>query len=344
MHTDLKMLHLQLFAEGGEGGGEASGESSQAAAESPEARLLALGVPQEKIRKRANYAVKSAPAAAAGQQSADTQQQAAAAPQAQEETENATKDGKRLTWDEILADPEYNKQMQATMSKRLKADRAKEAAAKDTLGKLGPVLDALGYKYDMDTTDLQKLDVDALLQKVQADESYYEDRASELGVDPKLIRQSDQKERAEARQHVEDSRNLMEQKVQEHTENILRQAEELKQLYPTFDLNKERENPAFIRMTAPGMPITVEQAYFAIHHKEIQSAMAETISQKVSEKLSNSIQSGKSRPVETGSSSQAASVSQINMRSKEYRDYIKQQMRAAAARGEKFYPQGGFPR
>ena len=78
-------------------------------------RLLELGVPADKLRKRANKpavklpagAVKSAPSQPEAQQ---VQEQAAAAENpAEEKTNTAT----RMSWDEIMADPEYNKEMQA---------------------------------------------------------------------------------------------------------------------------------------------------------------------------------------------------------------------------------------
>ena len=72
----IKWLNLQLFADGGDGGGgdgAATGETSTA--DAGQNRLLELGVPADKIRKRAS---KSTPTLPEGAVRKTTQQAAAA--------------------------------------------------------------------------------------------------------------------------------------------------------------------------------------------------------------------------------------------------------------------------
>ena len=110
----------------------------------------------------------------------------------------------------------------------------------------------------------------------------------------------------------------------------------MKKVFPNFDLKTEMQNPVFARMMAPDMPFTVEQAYHAVHHKELQSAAMQVTAQKVAQKISNDIQSGRRRPSENGTSGQAPSVTTFDYRSMspEQRKSLKDRIRS----GEKIYP------
>ena len=114
----------------------------------------------------------------------------------------------------------------------------------------------------------------------------------------------------------------------------------MKKVFPNFDLRTELSNPAFARMTSPNVGISVEDAYYAVHRNEIQTAAMQVTAQKTAEKISNAIQSGSRRPDESGASSQAPSVSTFNYAkaSREQRDAFKKDLRAKWALGEKVYP------
>ena len=120
-----------------------------------------------------------------------------------------------------------------------------------------------------------------------------------------------------------------------------REGEALKKVFPQFDLRTELQNPAFARMTAPGTGImSVEDAYRAVHRKEIEAAQSQVIAQQTAQKISNAIQAGSRRPDENGTSGQGPSVATFDYSkaSREQREDLKQRIRAAAARGEKLYP------
>ena len=330
-----KWLNLQLFAgEGtGEGGGEgaASGENATVAAEQ---RLRELGVPEDKIRKRASKVASTNPTqtakteTVANKSEANNEQSAPAKDNPSEETQaNAPA---RMSWDEIMADPEYNKQMQSVVQSRLRSAKV----AEENLTKLTPALELLARKHNLDPT---KMDYDALAKAINEDSSYYEDKALEMGVPVETAMKIDQKERNDARQ----ARTLQDQAYQQHFQNLEQQGEALKKVFPSFDLRTELKNPVFARMLAPGKGImSVEDAYRAVHRKEIESLSMQVVAQQTAQKISNAIQSGSRRPDEAGMSSQASSVTAFNYRnaSKDQRDALKKRIRDAAARGEKLYP------
>ena len=339
-----KWFWLQLFAgegagaSGGEGGGDGavSGENDGLAAE--DQRLRELGVPEEKLRKRAKRASAKLPEGAVRTAPMEAQEQK---PQEQVATaeENPTEDKTeqttpaRMSWDEIMADPEYNKHMQLTVQSRLgKAKKAEESFAK-----LTPALEVLAQQYSLDPDNI---DYDALAKKVSEDKAFYDDMALEWGCTTEEARRRFQEQRATKRQQREEEQNLQERAFQQHMEKLEKQGEELKKVFPNFDLRKELQDKRFAQMTSPNSLMSLEDAYYAVHRKEIDAARSQVIAQKAAEKFSNAIQAGSRRPDENGTTGQAPSVTTFDYSkaSREQREALKKQIRAAAARGEKLYP------
>ena len=127
------------------------------------------------------------------------------------------------------------------------------------------------------------------------------------------------------------------QGFRQHILSLEQQGQKLRQQgFSDFDLRKELQNPVFARMTAPGSGISVEDAYYAVHRRELQSKAMEAAARN----LSNAIRSGSQRPRESGMDGQAPSVTSFDYRraSREQREALKKQIRQAAAEGRKLYP------
>ena len=338
-----KWFWLQLFAgegagaSGGEGGGDGavSGDNS---ADAGHQRLRELGVPEDKIRKNRAYKLNTptpktveAGQNAAQEQKANEQSPAAENPTEEKKTEAATP--ARMSWEEIMADPEYNKQMQSVVQSRLKNAKA----AEESLAKLAPALELLARRHGLDA---ENMDYEAIAKAINDDDAYYEDKALEMGVTLETAKRLDQQERDTARQQREEARNLEQQRLHNHFMRLEQQGDALKKVFPNFDLRTELKNPRFAAMTSPNMGMSVEDAYYAVHRKEIDAARSQVIAQQTAQKISNAIQAGSRRPDENGTSGQSPSVTTFDYTkaSKAQRDALKQQIRAAAARGEKLYP------
>lgn len=345
MHKN-KWFWLQLFAgegggagasAGGEGGGDGAVSGVSDGVDAEHQRLRELGVPEEKLRKRAQRASAKLPEGAvrtAPKETAKPQEQVATAEPNPTEDKTEKAAPTRMSWEEIMADPEYNKQMQSVVQSRLKNAKT----AEETLSKLAPVIEVVARKYGQDPANV---DYDALVKSVNDDDAYYEDKALEMGVSLETAKRIDQQERDHARQQREEARNLEEQKLRNHFMRLEQQGEALKQVFPNFDLRTELQNPVFARMVAPGTGImSVEDAYHAVHRKEIEAAQSQVIAQRTAEKISNAIQAGSRRPDENGTSGQSPSVTTFDYSkaSREQREALKREIRAAAARGEKLYP------
>ncbi len=341
----IKWLGLQVFADGGDGGagtgeGEGAATTGEATPAAGEARLRELGVPESVLAKRAKRAKTygSRPAAQQSQEPVrqEPTQQAAAAEDTTPEEEPNTEENvpsQRMSWDEIMADPEYNKQMQSVIQARLKASKG----AEETMSKLAPAIELLTRKYGLDA---ENLDADALTKAISNDDAYYEERAIELGVPIDAAKKIDQNERDTARKQAEEARTLEQQRIQAHITKLQAQGEAMKNIFPQFDLATELRNPAFARMTSPNIGISVEDAYYACHRKEIQTAAMQATAQKTAEQIANNIRAGQSRPSENGTSAQAPSNTTFDYAhaSREQREALKRQIRDAAAKGQKLYP------
>lgn len=354
-----KWFLLQLFA--GEGGGAAGGAGASAVGEgggegtvsgenglaAEDQRLRELGVPEEKLRKRAKRASAKLPEGAVRTASAQAQEQK---PQEQvataetnpteektEPTETPETTPKRMTWEEIKADPEYNKEIQAIVQSRLRSAKN----AEESLAKLEPALEVLALQHGLDPANI---DYDVLAKAISDKKAYIENKALEMGVSYSAAEQLVEDELGKARQkktEQQEQENLEQQRLHEHFRNLEQQGEALKKVFPKFDLRTELQNPAFARMVAPGHGImSVEDAYKAVHRKEIEAAQSQVIAQRTAQNISNAIQAGARRPDENGTSGQSASVTTFDYSkaSTAQRNALKAQIRAAAARGEKLYP------
>ena len=310
---------LQLFADGdGSGDGAAETSESGVMADDADQRLRDMGVPEDKIRRtragrqRARQAVPvtnaPAPQAAAAEMADDGQQEA------QEEEKP-----KRMTWDEIMQDPEYNRAMQETMQKRLKTAKA----AEESLNALMPAIKKLAQEKGLDPDNVDYVSLGKMLT------GEYESKAMELGVPVETVMQLEQQQRT-----------IEQQKIENHFARLEREAEDLRKVFPNFSLQAEMANPAFAKLTHPNIGMSVEDAYYAVHRKELQVASMQVAAQKTAQQISNAIQSGTRRPVESGQSTQAPSVTTFDYSraTKAQRDEFKAKLRASWARGEKVYP------
>ena len=331
---------LQVFADGADGAsamtadtapaesvsettsGAETGVTSSAAGSFAD-RLTSLGVPQNKIRPqyrqmKVTSATVPTPAPAQEPQSIP----------ADEPTQEAQETKpQRVTWDEFFSDPENNKRMQDTVQKRVR----KSKEAEDSMAALAPALEVLYGKYGVKSGDIA-----ALADAINKDDDLIAEQAAEEGFDTPQFREiRELRAFKKARQQADEDRL-----TQEHFASLWEQGEELKKTFKNFDLMKELDNPAFLRMTLPGGGVSVEQAYYAIHHDEIQRASMQVAAQRTAEQMSANIQARQARPQETATNRQPAPVSKFNpsTMTRQERVKLKANLLASFARGERPKP------
>lgn len=284
---DQNMGLLQLFAgEGtpGEGGATAAGETGGNSADAGhQQKLRELGVPEERIRKH-------------------RAKQAAPLPEGAVRTQEGPGESRpenRMTWEQILQDPEYNARMQGIIRSRVK-EEGKHRAAMETLE---PALKHLAKQHGLDP---EQLDHAALARAITGQ--------------PEQASRQDQ--------------------LRSHFRKLQQQEQTMQSIIPGFDLRRELSNPLFARLTGPGVGMSVEDAFYAVHRKAMQEKSMQAAAQQASRMISNAIASGSHRPEEAGTTAQAASVTRFDYRNAtpEQRKALKNAIYRAAAEGRKLYP------
>lgn len=296
MENMIRGTYLQF--DPGEGAGGAGGAGTGAAGGPGEGQPGATEAPQQRRRSKGEdlsgvvYGVQTQEqpdsAALEGQQpgpddgAAETQQQ-------------------RTSFRDLIHSDEYKAEADEYIGNIVR-DRLKGAKAQEALlGKAQATMERIAQRYNMDASDLGSLDFDKLNAAIDGDETYLNERAALNGVTVEVQKQLD--ETARLRQSV--ARYQREQEMQQAVQAIRQDAEAFKQIVPGFDLNAEmQQNPVFARMIRPpqmgGSGLSVEQAYFATHHREMMGAGMQAAAQQAKLNAASTIRAGQMRPQENG--------------------------------------------
>ena len=238
-------------------------------------------------------------AAAPAQQQGDLSDVQYGVPEAQQEPVLETAPEDRVAKFENLIKGEYKdlfeQRMKDTVQKRLKGNEETVKKYND----LAPTLELLAGKYGVDAGDIK-----ALNKAIEEDETFYEDEALEKGLTVQQVKEIRKMQRENAMLKAE-----MDAKEQEAQSNAIvaqwmQQSEEVKQIYPDFDLQTELQNEEFFRLLNSNIP--VRTAFEVIHRDEILPAAMQYTAKQVEQKVANNIRSGKSRPAEGAMGNQAS--------------------------------------
>jgi len=353
MNTSI-IWDLQLLGEGGDAGAGEGGAGTATGVTSGDAgltdRLAQLGVPQDRIEKRRKAlerreaAAKRTTQAAPAQQDPTpetaeakpqpeaqaTDQPAPAAEQAAQPAQNA-QEQKAMTREQMEADPAMKKILDDYANERVRARLKDRGDLQAVLDQLTPALELASSYYGLDTSN--GLNYAEISRRMVEDNLYYEDRAIRNGTS---VDDEREKSMNAIRKHQQE-----ELATRQKFDRLMSEVPALKEKFPNFDFATELRNPDFKILTGPGMPFSLEDAYYHVHRKEIEAAMQEQAKKAAMEAASRSIQAGQARPVENGATPQAAPPAAVNVRDKSYREALKREIRAAAARGEYVPLRGG---
>lgn len=186
---------------------------------------------------------------------------------------------------------DYERHIKSTMAERLKGREADRQKAEQ----MEPILAALSQKYGKDAQDIA-----GIAKAVQNDNSLFEDEANRMGVPVDIYKNMKTLEAENQRIKAQQQQNAEETALRQHYQKLATQAEEMKQAFPGFDLQAELQNPNFMKWTSPQYGMSVKDAYFAIHHDEIQKATMQYAGQRATQQVAASVQAGARRPQENG--------------------------------------------
>lgn len=204
-------------------------------------------------------------------------------PQGQENT--------RASFDDLIAGDykeDYQRKVQATIADRLKGSKQREE-------KVAPLIQALAEQYGKEADDL-----DGIREAMENDSNRTERNMLDLGVDERTAKRLAEIKANNEKRKQQAEAERREMMRQEHFKNLQSQAEQMKQLYPGFDLEHELKDTRYFDLTTPEKGLSLEEAYMAIHGKEIMASAMQYAVERSAQKVAASVQSNSRRPSEAG--------------------------------------------
>lgn len=312
-------LNLQLFADGGDGGGDGSSSSSSAGEHvggniSGETEIPS-SVP-ERARKNYQEAMKKHSGSTT---KADTQKTDTAQPTDEQSTTGT------MSYEDFIKEhkDEHKAYMDKTIGDRLKKYKGIES----DLEKHKELLNTVAFKYGVNPDSDNFLQ--SLAEKIEADDSYYENYAMEHDMTAEDARRVVTLERKAAQYDTVCEQQEKQEQMRQHIMVLQQNAEKTKKQFPDFDLETEMQDERFRRLCAANQGDTTS-AYMACHWNEIIPATVQRASRQIQEQTAQAVASNQSRPIENGMSSSAPSVVQQDfskMNLKQLREFADEQRR-----------------
>lgn len=299
-----KLFNIQFFADGGDGAGAGEGSGTGANNVGAEQAEKALAKPKVMYGKQPSEETRLP----------GLDKEVAA--------DKATEDRSAAFESMIKGEfkDEFDNRVQQIMSKRFKnmdGLKAQVSAAQ-------PIMEMLASKYGVDPADTK-----ALAKAIEDDESLYEQEAMDRGITVEQLKHVKKLERENAMM----AKEIQEQENRANGEKLyakwLDQAEQFKEDYGLdFDLGAECQNPDFLNLLSNG--ISVEDAYMAIHHKEVIGNAMATTAAVMKQKVASNVASRSGRPSENGLKAQPATVVKSDVHSLTKEDRAEIARRVAA--------------
>lgn len=313
-------LNLQLFGEGGDGG---DGGSANPGGENVVDNSGEIEIPASIPEKAKKYFQK-----AMEKTSTKTPNKASETAQPTDES-SATE---KPSYTDLIKSEDYKEEHKAYMDKTIGDRLKKYKGIEDNLNKHKALLDVVASKYGVNPEDENFLQV--LQQKIDEDDSYYENYAMEHDISTEEARRIVTMERKVAQIDAEKERQAKEEQMRQHIMLLRQNAEKTKAQFPDFDLEAEMQDEKFRRLCAANNGDTTA-AYMACHWNRILPATVQMASRQIQEQTARAVASNKARPIENGISSSAPSVVQQdfkNMNLRELRQYAEEQRRKTTGR------------
>jgi hypothetical protein len=323
---DKIKLDLQLFGEGGGDGGDggsavASVGGNEGTSKSGDKDELAR-IPE---RARKNY--QKAMEKTSG---STTEERTKTSDNAQTTDVQGTTD--KLSYADLIKSDEYKEEHKAYMDKTISDRLKKYKGVEEDNAKFKSILETVAYKYGVDTNAENFLEV--LSQKIDEDDSYYENYAVEHDISTDEARRIVTMERKAARYDAEQVQRENQERARQQIMVLRQNAEKTKARFPGFDLDTEMQDEKFRRLCAATHGDTTA-AYMACHGSEIINSSVQIASKQIQVQTANAVASNKARPIENGISSNASSVVQdnfSNMNLQQLRQYADEQRRKTTGR------------
>lgn len=205
----------------------------------------------------------------------------------------------------------YTEDTQRIINRRFREERTLQ----EQLDRAKPVLAMLMQRYGIADGDTAKL-----MAAVENDTAYWSEAAEKAGMSVDQYMQLQKLQRENAALLEAQKRNQSQQQAQQQLQRWYTEAEEVRQLYPSFDLNAEVKNDNFLSMLRAGVP--VRHAYEVVHMEDIKAGVAAMQAKATEKQVVNNIRAKGARPAENGTAAQSGftvkdDVSKLTRRDRE---------------------------
>ena len=320
------LLNLQLFADGGGDGGDGGSASAyvgEALGQEHSGENKEFASIPEKARKYYQKAMEKT-------KGSTTEVKANADDNVQTTNEQTTTED--LSYADLIKSDKYKEEHEAYLKKTINERLKKYKGIEENLGKHKAMLDTVALKYGVNPEDENFLDT--LAQKIEEDDSYYEQYAMEHDIDTQEARKIVTMERKAAQFDAQKEQMEKQEQMRQHIMVLRQNAEKTKAQFPSFDLETEMQDERFRRLCAANNGDTTA-AFMACHYNEIISNTVQMASRQIKNQTAQAVASNQARPIENGISSQAPSVVQNdfrNMKLADLRKYAEEQRRKTTGR------------
>lgn len=189
----------------------------------------------------------------------------------------------------------YTEETQRIINRRFRETQNLE----QQVGSYQPLVDMLMQRYHIGDGDIDKLTA-----AVENDDAYWSEAAEEAGMSVEQYKQFQKLQRDNAALLKAQRMRQGEEAAQRQLQRWYGEAEQVKSLYPSFDLNTEVKDQRFLSMLKAGVP--VQHAYEVIHMEEIKAGVAQMQAQATEKQVVAGIRAKGARPQENGTSAQSA--------------------------------------
>ena len=228
--------------------------------------------------------------------------------EAQVKTTSNTLEERRKAYFDLVNGEEYKdihtQETQRMINRRFSETKALQQQVDD----FNPVKDILMQRYKIEDGDMSKL-----MKALENDDRYFSEAADEAGMTVDQFKRVQQMERQLKEVQAREQRMLSQQMAERQLRQWDSEAQALKNLYPSFDLNAESENPKFKELLKKGVPLAA--AYEVIHLDDIKAGIQrmtasavdkQVTASAVEKQVTDNIRAKGQRPQENGTSSQSA--------------------------------------
>ena len=192
----------------------------------------------------------------------------------------------------------YKKRVEKVVKGRLKD--SKEQA--ETLQKSQRVIQKLAQVYGVDPADYE-----AVEKAIDTDDNLYTQAAMDADMSVEAYKELMRTKAENAVYKKAQEEQLRQERIDETYRKWLSDSEEVKKVYPNFDLEAELQNPVFNGLLRNGFP--VQNAYESAHIQELMTSAMQAGVSVAERKIANNVAANQARPEENaGSRNSTATV------------------------------------